>query len=791
MFALLGCALVITAFGSGQKNGISDQLAEISPSASHRRARQPLPVLVTNTLPLKPWQKMEFKGIRNVPVPAASNGDVNGDGFSDVVVGGPLENGGRGRVVAFYGGPAGLGMQPNWGQEGQPTDERLGFSVALADVNGDGFSDLAVVDWFEDTKRAGGKVGLRIFFGSRGGLADSATQSLPARMGEFTLAAGIASAGDLNGDGFDDLAVPAFDTQGGKEFPDAVLLVMYGSAQGLRPAPECVIRAEQNPSGFCVSYGCAGDVNGDGFDDLFVGAMNYTSRHPRGGKAYVHLGSTKGVTPKPSWSMEYPSSFYRGNQDGDHQFFSLGMSSAGDVNGDGFDDVIIGSAFASHGEVQEGLAFLYLGSPDGLMRAPAWHTEANQPHAILGYSVGRAGDVNGDGFDDVVVGVPLAEHGQKDEGVAVVFYGDKRGLKRKPAWTFDGDRSQGHLGELVMGAGDLNGDGVPDLLVGGLDCEQQSDPRTRIVAVYGSKGGLRGSSEWRIEKPFLALVQAWLDHVSRETVWIGAATLAAGAILGLLFVQARLRRRLTALLIQNSELTLSEERARLARDIHDHLGADLTHLVVQLEQTRKEAEIGAVRQNLEGLTGFAGRLLDTMRELVWATSPECDTLDSLASYLSEQSATFLQTHGVRCEIDFPIELGAEPVSAALRHNLVLMLKEALHNVVQHSGATCAEVWLRVQDSTLEIGVRDNGSGFAGRGTPENGTKPGRRTVNGGLGLQNLQTRASELGGSCSVTSKPGAGTTIEFKLPMRANFQKRQRPKGREHEQAEERDGDS
>ncbi|MCI0537879.1 MAG: FG-GAP-like repeat-containing protein [Verrucomicrobiales bacterium] len=701
-------------------------------------------------------------------MPVAGNGDFNGDGFSDVAVAAPFEQE-KGRVMVFSGGPAGLNSQPDWTFSGQKAGPSLGLWLVMGgDVNGDGISDLVVSEWQGEFGPTNEVCAIHLFCGSTNGLPAASTQTLPSDVGPFHLRIELAAAGDVNGDGYGDLAVLATDRNQPVDGRLA-LMIFHGSSEGFRLEPACVAHSEQAGSLFGHDLASAGDVNGDGYDDFLIGAMKFTGRYPNGGKAYLFLGSLTGLKPKPAWTMEYPLPVIPGWHD--NLFFSCGLGCAGDVNGDGFDDVLIGAWFANHGEIAEGAAFVFHGSAQGPADQPDWYVEGDHPHVLLGQSVSTASDLNGDGFDDVIIGVPSAEHGQADEGVALVFYGSKSGLRKQLAWTFDGDRNHGHLGELVSNAGDLNGDGVPDLLLIGRDMEQPSDPRLRIIAVYGTPGGLKGSSNWRLNKPLLALVQQRLDRISRESIWLGVIVMAVTGMVALLLIQTKLKRRIAALVEQNRELALVQERARLARDIHDHLGADLTDLAVQLEQTRQQADFSEVGRRLAGLSSFTTRLLDTVRELVWATTPECDTLDNLVSFLGEQIAGFLHGNGLGCELDFPADLPARGISSSLRHNMVLMVKEALHNVVKHAGSTRVEVRLREENGRLSLRICDNGCGFSASLITDCGGTWRGPNHHGGSGLRNLRTRATKLGGSCEIRSAPGQGTTVEFSLPLEAEDQ--------------------
>src|SRR5439155_548921 len=146
--------------------------------------------------------------------------------------------------------------------------------------------------------------------------------------------------------------------------------------------------------------------------------------------------------------------------------FGRAVGTAGDVNGDGFSDVIVGAPLNDNGQSDEGRAYVYLGSASGVAASAAWTTESNQASAFYGYSVATAGDVNGDGYSDVIVGAPQYDNGQSDEGRAFVYLGSASGLATSAAWTFDCKQPSASFGYSVGTAGDVNGDGFSDVIVG-------------------------------------------------------------------------------------------------------------------------------------------------------------------------------------------------------------------------------------------------------------------------------------------------------------------------------------
>src|SRR6185503_7598863 len=137
--------------------------------------------------------------------------------------------------------------------------------------------------------------------------------------------------------------------------------------------------------------------------------------------------------------------------------FGMYVASAGDVNGDGYSDVIIGTWYYDNGQTDEGAAFIYHGSSSGITTTLQTQLECNQASASMG-NVASAGDVNGDGYSDVIVGAWQYDNGQSDEGRAFVYLGSAGGLSTSAAWTAESDQTLAAFGNAVATAGDVNGD---------------------------------------------------------------------------------------------------------------------------------------------------------------------------------------------------------------------------------------------------------------------------------------------------------------------------------------------
>lgn len=234
----------------------------------------------------------------------------------------------------------------------------------------------------------------------------------------------------------------------------------------------------------------------------------------------------------------------------------------------------------------------------------------------------------------------------------------------------------------------------------------------------------------------------------------------AGAIGALLLVVAfgagwvvLLRRRVlaqTAVIREQARREANErERRRIAQDIHDDLGSRLTQLALLGARVQAAAAPEAIAAELGArISETARTTVQTMDEIVWAVNPGNDTLQSLGDYLCKVATALLGGAGIACRLTVPEVLPARPVSAELRHNLVLAVREALNNVVKHSRAAEASLTLRLDGDVLTIEVGDNGVGLPPAGA-------GR-----GNGLGNLRRRLAELHGSCEIGPQDGGGTRV-------------------------------
>lgn len=423
----------------------------------------------------------------------ALDGDFNGDGYQDLVIGAPIEtyNEYREGVVSVYYSGSQL-LTPDWIQGSGQLGARFGESLAsVGDVDQDDFDDLLIgaprYKYKDPLGTLSQQGAVYLYRGAGYGMFTFPNWTYLGDQKEAELGSAVGPAGDLNNDGYPDVLV------GAKKYSqyyknEGLVYAFYGqdtsseTDPGLSATPNWVAYGGSATANFGSSVAALGDVNGDTFADIVVGAPGWDRDTDIGyedGKVMVFYGTASGLGDTPSWTFE-----------GELPYAQLGYAVAGpgDINQDGFNDLLVGAPTHGYGtnylHLGEGKVYLFLGDEYGFSSSPDWVAYGGVLNANLGWSLAGIGDLNQDGLPDVAIGAYQYSNDQFEEGRAFVYYGTGTGLADIPAWWAEGDKSEATFGYAVSG-GDFNRDGFVDLAVGAPDYRVSEDIVGRAYLFLG------------------------------------------------------------------------------------------------------------------------------------------------------------------------------------------------------------------------------------------------------------------------------------------------------------------
>ncbi len=395
-----------------------------------------------------------------------------------------------------------------------------GHSVSAAgDINGDGIDDLIVGAHRADPNGIYSGSSYVVFGRNTPFAAAFALSSLDGSTG-FRLdgaaerdhsGGSVSAAGDVNGDGIDDLIIGAYradhnGTSTGSSyvvfgratpFPAAFALSSLDGSTGFRLDGV----AARDYSGGSVS--AAGDINGDGIDDLIIGALRADPNGSISGSSYVVFGRIASFPAAFALSSLDGSTGFRldGAAGGDYSGFSV--SAAGDINGDGIDDLIVGAFRADPNGTYSGSSYVVFGRTtsfaaalalSGLNGSTGFRLDGVAALDVSGRSVSAAGDINGDGIDDLIIGAHYADPNGGNSGSSYVVFGRNTlftatfalsSLDGSSGFRLDGAGGADYAGDSVSAAGDINGDGIDDLIVGAPGADFNGDGSGSSYVVFG------------------------------------------------------------------------------------------------------------------------------------------------------------------------------------------------------------------------------------------------------------------------------------------------------------------
>jgi len=439
--------------------------------------------------------------VRYVEVGRAQ-GDFDGDGYSDAVIGAPLiDLGGtdRGSAFVYYGGGDGIRDDFVTRLDDPEHGDGSSFGVALAvagDVDADGYADLVV-----------GAAGTRefrgvayVFHGSAQGVGTLPRVDVRDPQGQLEdwFGVSVAGVGDVDGDGYADILIGASGAdRGGEDWGLAFL--HRGGADGIRRGRVMQISSPlpENHDRFGYALAPAGDVNGDGYDDIAIGSPGIDLAGMYHGidrgAVYIFQGGPDGPSAIPGARLEAPVPL-------DYDRFGFSVSTAGDINRDGFDDIVVGAPGVDSPVDDGGVVYVFMGTFFGISRTP--QDMLDDPRIEIfdrfGTSVASAGDVDGDGFDDVLVGTSGSHRGR-----GLVFHGSREGLSKSPAAVLSDRLGPGynHFADTVAGAGDINGDGFDDVIIGASGADNGGTFRGSAVLYPGTSNGINATYPLRMDNP--------------------------------------------------------------------------------------------------------------------------------------------------------------------------------------------------------------------------------------------------------------------------------------------------
>ena len=420
----------------------------------------------------------------------AAGQDLNGDGFADILIGAPGQDAGGSEAGAAY-----VLMGPLTGELdlseadsriiGAETDARVGYALAsVGDLNLDGYPDLFVGAWGDDTNGSFAGAGW-VVHGPVSGeidLADEEIFFLGEKSGDNAGTA-LSSAGDVNNDGWIDLLIGAPNYDPGGAVSTGGVYLLYGPHdESLElDVADAFMQGEATADYAGQRVEGAGDLNGDGFDDMIIAAWGNDTGGSAAGAVYLVNGPISG-----DMSLVDADRTLVGEDPGDHA--GSAVVNAGDMNGDGYSDLFVGSPDHSAEGDGAGAAYLLHGpiEVDMSMAGADAKIVGSRAGDHVGSSVARVGDVNGDSFQDLAVGAYLEDTGGINAGAVYLMMGPVSGtiLVDNSDGGFIGQADGDRAGWSIAGPGDVNGDGIDDVLVGAPDHDVNGNNAGAVYLMY-------------------------------------------------------------------------------------------------------------------------------------------------------------------------------------------------------------------------------------------------------------------------------------------------------------------
>jgi Ca2+-binding RTX toxin-like protein len=473
--------------------------------------------------------EFEYSGVS-----VSDAGDINGDGIDDIVIGaiGASPNGSSsGATYVVFGTSDGFDVELELSSldgtngfkiNGEAAYDFSGLSEAAGDINGDGIDDLVISARLAGPNGNASGASYVIFGSATPFQSEFELSDLDGANG-FKIngeaigdesGVSVSGAGDINGDGFDDLVIGANRADPNGRSSAGATYVVFGSEDPFQSTLELSSLngangfqingvATSDQSGISVSR--AGDVNGDGIDDLIIGAHNADpNSRSNSGATYVVFGSQEPFGADLNLSTLDGSNGFRINGETAQDLSGFSVSAAGDFNGDGIADIVIGARGADpNGKSSAGATYVVFGSREpfggnlnlsALDGSNGFQINGEVASDLSGFSVSAAGDINGDGFDDIIIGAYAASPNGTRSGASYVVFGsdsdfgatlELSNLDGTTGFKLNGVAASDLSGQSVSGAGDVNGDGFDDIIIGANGASPTENNSGASYVVFG------------------------------------------------------------------------------------------------------------------------------------------------------------------------------------------------------------------------------------------------------------------------------------------------------------------
>lgn len=269
---------------------------------------------------------------------------------------------------------------------------------------------------------------------------------------------------------------------------------------------------------------------------------------------------------------------------------------------------------------------------------------------------------------------------------------------------------------------------------------------------------IRGTNSYGISSPVKELHITVLPPFWKTPFFIAVSSvlvIMAVVFITISILRGRYKRRLE---VFKRKEALDRERERISREMHDDIGAGLTQIVLMSESLRQKAEKNNGKE-LQDINDTSRKLIASMSEIIWSMNTETGTVGDLLVYLRENINVLLEYSAINSIIDFPDTFSTNSLSAEQKRNIVLIVKEAVHNAIKHSGAKHISVSAEEKNDELVFSVKDDGAGLDASYTAS------------GNGLKNMKKRAEAINGAVSIDSEKGKGTVITIRIPLKSHSQ--------------------